>query len=92
MNEIQQVWHAIKEQTGRQGRVSCSLLEMSRQAGWDDAVTEMETRITTAIAALENAGYIERGRNVPHIYANSIQVPNMTAAVKRLDQPTYNDT
>ncbi len=86
MNEIQQVWHAIKEQTGRQGRVSCSVLEMSRQAGWDDTVTEMETRIMTAIAALENAGYIERGRNVPHIYANSIQVPNMTAAVKRLEK------
>ena len=85
MNEIQQVWRAIKEQTGRQGMVSCSALEMSRQAGWDDTVTEMETRITTAIAALENAGYVERGRNVPHIYANSIQAPNMTVASKKLE-------
>jgi len=85
MNEIQQVWRAIKEQTGRQGRISCSALEISRQAGWDDTVTEMETRITTAIAALENAGYVERGRNVPHIYANSIQAPNMAEAAKRLD-------
>ncbi|MBQ3278174.1 MAG: RecQ family ATP-dependent DNA helicase [Clostridia bacterium] len=85
MNEIQQVWRAIKEQTGRHGRVSCSVLEIGRQAGWDDTVTELETRIKTAIAALEDAGYIERGRNVPHIYANSIQAPNMAAASRILE-------
>ena len=85
MNEIQQVWRAIKEQTGHRDRVSSSILEIARQAGWDDTVTEIGTRVTTAIAALENAGYVERGRNVPHIYASSIQVPNMAAAVKRLE-------
>ena len=85
MNEIQQVWRAIKEQTGHRDRISSSVLEIARQAGWDDTVTEIGTRVTTAIAALENAGYVERGRNVPHIYASSIQVPNMAVAVKRME-------
>ena len=85
ISEIQQVWHAIKDLTKHHSSVSCSALEIARQAGWDDTVNEIGTRVTTAIAALENAGYVERGRNVPHVYADSILVPNMMEAAKRLD-------
>lgn len=85
ISEIQQVWRAIKELTKHRSSVSCSALEIARQAGWDDTVNEIETRVTTAIAALENAGYVKRGRNVPHVYADSILVPNMTEAAGRLD-------
>ena len=84
LSEIQQVWRAVKEQTGRRMRMNRSALEIARQAGWDDSVSDIETRVTTAVAALENAGYVERGRNVPHIYANSIQVPSVMAAAERL--------
>ena len=84
LGEIQQVWKAVKELTRNRQNVNCSPLEIARQAGWDDASPQMETRVTSALAALENARYLERGRNVPHIYASSIQVPDMATAVKQL--------
>ncbi|MBO7661957.1 MAG: ATP-dependent DNA helicase RecQ, partial [Clostridia bacterium] len=84
LGEIQQVWRAVKELTRNRPDVNCSALEIARQAGWDDASPQMETRVTSALAALENAGYLERGRNVPHIYASSIQVPDMETAARRI--------
>ena len=85
ISEIQQVWQAIKELTRHRGSVNSSALEIARQAGWDDTVTDIGTRVTTAIAALEDAGYVERGRNVPHIYASSITVPSVTAAAEIME-------
>ncbi len=84
MGEIQQVWKAIKDLTKRRPSVCCSALEIARQAGWDDSVSEMETRVKTAIAALETAGYVKRGDNVPHVYATSIRVKDMNEALERL--------
>ena len=43
-------------------------------AGWGDAAPDIETRVRTAIAALEQAGYLERGNNMPHVYATGITV------------------
>ncbi len=80
INEIQQVWKAIKDLTRIRKTVCSSSLEIARQAGWDDTVNDIETRVKTAVAALESAGYIKRGRNVPHIYATGIQVKNMAEA------------
>lgn len=80
ISEIQQVWKAVKDLTKFRPQICCSALEIARQAGWDDSVFEIETRIKTAIAALESAGYIKRGRNVPHIYATSILAKNMQEA------------
>jgi ATP-dependent DNA helicase RecQ len=59
IKEIQQVWKAIKEITKFRSTVSNSALEIARKAGWDDNVVEIETRVTTAIAALEDAGLFE---------------------------------
>lgn len=81
ISEIQQVWKAIKDLTKNKPDICCSALEIARQAGWDDtASSEIETRVRTAISALETAGYIIRGRNVPHVYATSIKAKNMTEA------------
>ena len=52
IKEIQQVWKAIKDITRFRSSVSNSALEIARKAGWDDNVVEIETRVTTAIAAL----------------------------------------
>ena len=38
----------------------------------------------TAIAALEQSGYIERGNNMPHVYATGITVRNMDEARQRI--------
>ena len=86
INEIQQVWKAVKEMTKQRMRTCCSALEIARKAGWDDSVSDIETRVRTALAALEQAGYIERGNNVPHVYATGITVKNMDEARKRITE------
>ena len=84
ISEIQQVWLSIKKMTRQRPYVSCSSLEIARQAGWSDAVPDIETRVRTAIAALEQAGYLERGNNMPHVYATGITVKNMDEARQRI--------
>ncbi|MDE6079695.1 MAG: RecQ family ATP-dependent DNA helicase [Duncaniella sp.] len=84
ISEIQQVWKAVKDMTKQRMRVCCSALEIARQAGWDDSVSDIETRVRTALAALEQAGYLERGNNVPHVYATGITVKNLDEARERI--------
>ena len=84
ISEIQQVWRAVKDMTKQRMRVCCSALEIARKAGWDDSVSDMETRVRTALAALEQAGYLQRGNNVPHVYATGITVKNMDEARRRI--------
>ncbi len=84
IKEIQQVWKAIKEITRFRSTVSNSALEIARKAGWDDNVVEIETRVTTAIAALEDAGYLKRGQNMPRIFANSILSKNAQEAIDKI--------
>lgn len=86
ISEIQQVWKAIKDFTKKRPYVSCSALEIARQAGWDDSVSDFETRVRTALSALEQSGYIERGNNIPHVYATGITVKNMDEARLRLTE------
>ena len=85
IKEIQQVWKAIKELTKFRDTVSNSTLEIARKAGWDDTVVEIETRVTTAIAALEDAGYLKRGQNMPRVFANSILSKNAQEAINKIN-------
>lgn len=84
LSDIQQVWQAIKRMTGSRKRICCSPLEIARMAGWDNTVSEIETRVKTAVASLENAGYIRRGNNVPHIYATGILAKNVEEAIQKI--------
>lgn len=86
ISEIQQVWKAIKVLTKQRPHVSCSALEIARQAGWDNSVSDIETRVRTALSALEQSGYIKRGNNIPHVYATGITVKNMDEARLRLTE------
>lgn len=83
LKEIQQIWSGIKN-FNRQ-KFSRSALEIARQSGWDESVQDIETRVKTAISALEQSGYIKRGQNMPRIFANSILVKNMEEARKKID-------
>ena len=85
IKEIQQIWKAIKDITRFRSTISNSALEIARKAGWDDNVMEIETRVTTAIAALEDAGYLKRGQNMPHIFANSIMSKNAQEAIDKIN-------
>jgi ATP-dependent DNA helicase RecQ len=92
ISEIQQVWNTIKVLTKQRPHVSCSALEIARQAGWDDSVSDIETRVRTALSALEQSGYIERGNNIPHVYATGITVKNMDEARLRLtESPLFSE-
>lgn len=85
IKEIQQVWRAIKNITRFRSTVSNSALEIARKAGWYDNIKEIETRVKTAITALEEAGYIKRGQNIPKIYANSILAKNAQEAIDKIN-------
>ncbi|PWT71235.1 MAG: RecQ family ATP-dependent DNA helicase [Bacteroidetes bacterium] len=85
IKEIQQIWKAIKEITRFRSTVSNSALEIARRAGWDDNVVEIESRVTTAIAALEDAGYLRRGQNMPRVFANSILSKNAQEAIDKIN-------
>ena len=92
ISEIQQAWKAVKDFTKQRPHVSCSALEIARQAGWDDSVSDIETRVRTALSALEQSGYIERGNNIPHVYATGITVKNMDEARLRLtESPLFSE-
>lgn len=86
LKEIQQVWQAIKKLTPFRSTISQSALEIARTAGWDDGIANVETRVTTAIAALEEAGYVERGNNVPQIFADSILTKTVQEAIDKIDK------
>jgi ATP-dependent DNA helicase RecQ len=86
VKEIQQIWRAIKHITKFRSRISNSALEIARKAGWDDNVVEIETRVKTAIAALEHAGYLKRGQNIPRIFANSIVSKNAQQAIEKINR------
>jgi len=85
IKEIQQIWKAIKALTRFRSSASNSALEIARKAGWDDTVMEIETRVTTAIAALEEAGYLKRGQNMPRIFATGILTPNAQEAIAKIN-------
>lgn len=84
ISEIQQTWRGVKNLTKNRNRVCCSALEIARQAGWDESITDVETKVRTAISALEIAGYLKRGQNCPRIFADSIQVRNAQEAIVRI--------
>jgi len=92
IKEIQQIWKAIKEITRFRSTVSNSALEIARKAGWDDNVAEIETRVKTAIAALEDAGYLKRGQNIPRVFADSILSKNVKEAEDKINaSERFND-
>ncbi|EEG79132.1 RecQ family ATP-dependent DNA helicase [Dethiobacter alkaliphilus] len=85
IKEIQQVWKAIKGVTRFRKTASQSALEIARKAGWDEGISEIETRVRTAIAALEESGYIRRGQNMPKIFADSILCRNAMEAIDKIN-------
>lgn len=91
ISEIQQVWKAVKVFTPQNNTaVSCSALDIARAAGWDAAASsDLETRVRTALAALEQSGYIERGNNSPRIFATGVVVKNVEEARRRLEASKF---
>ncbi len=83
--EINQVWKAIKQLSRTRNNIWNSPLEIARKAGWDENIRDIETRVTTAIAALEQAEYLKRGQNMPRVYASSILIKNAQEAIEKIN-------
>lgn len=84
--EIEQVWIALKKMTKVRDSVSKSALEIAKEAGWDEDIHDIETRVRTAIASLEDVGYITRGQNSPRVFATSVLVDNAEQANNVIDK------
>ncbi|PQZ99032.1 MULTISPECIES: RecQ family ATP-dependent DNA helicase [unclassified Paenibacillus] len=84
IREIGQVWQAIKVLSNSRSTISESALEIARKAGWDESVLDIETKVKTAIAALEKAGYVKRGHNRPRVFASGIISRNAAEAIARI--------
>ena len=78
--EVAQIWRGIK--AFKKNKFSKSALEIAKQAGWDEDMRQLETQVKTAIAALEDAGYVSREQNSPRLFAKSILVRNVEEANK----------
>jgi ATP-dependent DNA helicase RecQ len=85
LKEIQQIWKAIKATTKFKKTMSQSALEIARTAGWDENILDLETRVKTAVAALEDSGYLKRKQNSARVFANSILASSVIEANKQID-------
>lgn len=85
ISEIQQVWKAVKSFSRGGEEFYCSARELAKQAGWSGDANETDTRVRTALLALENAGYIKRGKNSPRVYADALNVLSFAEAAKIID-------
>lgn len=97
ISDIQKVWQAVKRRTsGGQKQVVVSAYELAsdteadfQERGLLDDVgspADKETRVRTALAVLEEAGYIRRGLNAPRIYATSLRVKSVIEARNKLSE------
>ena len=87
ISEIQQVWKAVKDLSKHRTTLYCSSYEIAQQAGWNDGTidTLVDTRVKTALQALENSGYIRRGQNLSNIYATGVISHNVKEAAEIID-------
>lgn len=85
LSEINQVWSAVKKLTAKHDCIHISALEIARKAGWEE-IRDVETKVKSAIDALETAGYLRRGMNSPRIFATSIVPRNMDEASERIER------
>jgi len=86
IDEIKQMWRGIKHETSKgRDQISNSPLELAKSAGWHDKDGAIETKVKTAIATLEDAGFIVRLNNSPRIFADSIISKSVIDAYKVID-------
>jgi len=85
INEIKQIWEAIKSLSKRNPTFQKSALEIAREAGWDDSKKDINTKVLMALNALEQSNYIKRENNSPRILANSIMQRTMDEVSQKID-------
>lgn len=84
LKQIDQVWRAIKNLTKVRSSINKSALEIAKEAGWDVEMKDLENKLKSAVAALEDRGYLARKLNYTAVKATSLLVRNVNEAVKRI--------
>lgn len=93
LKEIDQVWRGIKQLSRYRDRISRSALEIAKAAGWDTELYELETRIKTSVAVLEESGYVKRGLDAPRVFADSFLVRDYNQAIEKVrNDPELSET
>ncbi len=80
--EIAQIWRAVKNNTKFRDKISQSALELAKAAGWETEVRDLENKVTTSLAALEDSGFLKRRKNNVKVFANSLSIKNIDKAVQ----------
>ena len=83
--EIEGIWQAVRRLTKYRNKVSQSALEIAKAAGWDSELFGLETRVTTAIAALEYSGFLKRRQNTPRVFADGLLVSSYTKGSEKIE-------
>jgi ATP-dependent DNA helicase RecQ len=87
--EIEQIWRGIRRLTAHRSQITRSALEIAKAAGWDREMDQLENRVTAAVAALEDGGYVRRGQNAPRIFANSFRERDVNVANEMVRRSPY---
>ncbi len=85
--DIDQIWKGLKDFRGE--KILKSALEIARKSGWDTEMRDLETRVRSAVNALEEAKYVERSQNAARIFSDSLQhklLENAKASLSRNEQ------
>ena len=82
--EIESIWQAVRKLTKYRNSVSQSALEIAKNAGWDSEMLGLETRVKTAIAAIEYSGFLKRKQNTPRIFADSLLVSSYSKGLEKI--------
>jgi ATP-dependent DNA helicase RecQ len=84
--EIQQIWQGLKflSKYRKNNKISNSALEIAQKAGWDTEIMDLETKVKTSIATLEDQGFLKRKQNSSSIFADSLMVPNLNKALEKI--------
>src|SRR5690606_31132910 len=80
--EIKDIWRAIKNQAKYRDKISQSALEIAKKSGWDAEMLDLETKVKTAISALEDQGFLIRTLNSPRVFADSLLVKSYASGQK----------
>lgn len=86
--EIKDIWRAIKSQAKYRSKISQSALEIAKRSGWDAEMYDLETKVKTAISALEHQGFLVRSLNSPRVFADSLLIKNFESGQQILKKST----
>jgi len=84
--EIKDIWRAIKAQAKYRSKISQSALEIAKKSGWDAEMMDLETKVKTAISALEDQGFLVRSLNTPRVFADSLMVKSFSSGLEILQK------